>query len=259
MIEYATGLKPDDPKMGDRLVEDAKFIIAKYGLPLSAGPLSEIEQNLRKMAQKNKVDIRNKSDCGRFFDEYPYAAGVSFGESVGVDIDKNDSNEYWKGLLGLRHELIHSMQAKKYPGMPTEVREYEAYIAGDLNAEYFKKHPENIEEILGWYMNASVSHWYRAINKKKRQNSIKITPEWDNPEFFLRNVDKVSDEEIERYKQTDDYKEWKEINEGQKRIDELRSQEDYDLEEVIKIRKRIGKLETRRANRNKKRRESMMK
>ncbi len=57
LIEYATGLRPDDPKMGDKLVEDAKAIEAKYGIPPLAGPLTEIEHNLREIAKKNLVIV----------------------------------------------------------------------------------------------------------------------------------------------------------------------------------------------------------
>ncbi len=249
LIEYATGLRPDDPRMGNRLVEDAKAVEAKYDLPPKAGPLTEIEHNLREIARKNQVDIRNKSACGRFFQEN-ITSGVYLTEpnAAGVDIDKSGEKEYWNDLLALRHELIHALQHIRYPGMPIEVMEYEAYIS-ELNVELLRQHPEDIEDILGYYIFDSVAFWYKNRNKKRGQGEPKIKPVWDNPEFFLRHVDKISGEEIEKYKQTDDYKDYKKIREAEEKRGELYSQEDYDAAEAVRLNEIINRLTVRREKR----------
>ena len=225
LIEYATGLKPDDPRMGDRLVEDAKIIEAKYNLPPMTGPLTEIECKLREIARKHNVDIRDKSACGSFFKENPYG-GVYFKElnAAGVDIDKREKEKYWKSLLTLRHELIHALQYIQYPGMPIEVSEYEAYIGSDLNADRLKQNPEKIENVLGFFISGSVSFWYRNINDARRQGESKIKPEWDDPEFFLRQVDEIDDEEIQKYKKSDDYKDYMKIKITKEKMGDLYSQ-----------------------------------
>ena len=43
----------------------------------------------------------------------------------------------------------------------------------------------------------SVDHWYDDTSQKM---GYKIEPEWDNPEYFLKNVDKISEEKIKEYK-----------------------------------------------------------
>jgi hypothetical protein len=250
LIEYATGLRPDDPGMGDKLVEDTKRIEAKYDLPPMTGPLTEIEYKLREIARKNKVDIRDKSACGVFFEENPYE-GVYLSElnATGVDINKNEKEEYWKSLLTLRHEIIHALQHARYPGMPIEVSEYEAYIGGNLSADRLRQNPEKIETVLGFYLSGSVLFWYKEENKKRKQGESKIKPAWDDPEFFLRQIDNVSDQEIEKYKQSDDYKDYQEMKEAEQEISELCSQEDYDIDKALELHEKIDRLIEKRESR----------
>jgi hypothetical protein len=250
LIEYATGLKPDDPRMGDKLVEDTKRIEAKYNLPPIAGPLTEIEHGLREIARKNKVDIREKSACGSFFEENPYE-GVYLSDLnvAGVDIDKSEKEKYWKSLLALRHELIHALQQNQSPSMPIEVMEYEAYMGSGLSADRLKQDPDKIETVLGFFLSSSVSFWYNEENKKRKQGESKIKPAWDNPEFFLRQVDNVSDQDIERYKETDDYNDYQAIRKAEEEINELYLQEDYDIDKVNMLYQEIERLNKRREDR----------
>jgi hypothetical protein len=250
LIEYATGLKPDDPRMGDKLVEDTKRIEVKYNLPPIAGPLAEIEHRLREIARENKVDIREKSACGSFFKENPYE-GVYLSELnvAGVDIDKNEKEKYWKSLLALRHELIHALQHIQYPSMPIEVMEYEAYMGSGLSADRLKQNPDKIETVLGFFLSSSVSFWYNEENKKRKQGESKIKPAWDNPEFFLRQIDNVSDQDVERYKKTDDYNDYEAIRKAEEEISELYSQEDYDIEKVNTLHQEIDRLNKKREDR----------
>ena len=212
LAEYITGLKTDDPKMVERLGYDQDIIRGKYRLPpddmLFDAP-REFERSLLDIAKKYKADIRTKSECGTFFKEVPHAGGVHFdagevgsNDVVGLDIERSkEIEDYMKSLRVLEHELIHVMQHSEAPTMPIELMEYEAYV-GTLNVKGFQnKDPENIESILfGYYIGGSIRTHYKLENKK---NGIdpKTKPKWDNPEFFLQNIDGVTAEQIESYKQ----------------------------------------------------------
>ncbi len=208
LIEHITGLRPDNPEMGKRLVEDQKILRAKYNLPsrnlLHDSP-AEYEQLLNEIAKKNNVVINDKSECGRFFQEHPFANGAYMDDSnsVAVGIDRNDSSLYKKGLATLEHELIHSEQEALYENMPIELREYEAYIAANINVHLLKESsPEDIETVLNFFIGGSVNIWYKQLNEKnKNESKPLIEPKWDDPVFFLKNIDKVGQNVIDAYRE----------------------------------------------------------
>ena len=115
MVEYITGLSLDSPELFDRMEEDQVRVREKYGLPSRdykfANP-AEYERHLRNLAEVNGVEIRSKSDCGKFFEENPIAGAVYFdhNKSVGVGIEKTDIKKYFEGVTSLEHETIHSLQ-----------------------------------------------------------------------------------------------------------------------------------------------------
>ncbi len=201
LSEYITGLRPEDPKMVDRLIEDQKIIRTKYDLPYyyEFNSIPEYEDFLYNIAKKYGTDIRTKSECGKFFDEVPFANGVAFGDinAVGLNIDKETDKTYTKSLLVLEHELIHVMQKNQTPAMPTEHREYEAYISG-LNIDAIREHPNDLEVIFSFLIGGSVNTWYNLESKEKGEL---LKPKWNNPEYFLTNVDKIDQRYIDEYKE----------------------------------------------------------
>jgi hypothetical protein len=205
LIEYIIGINPDDPKIIERLIEDKKIIRSKYNLPaieIRRDSPSEYEHLLNEIAKTNNVTIKDKSECGRFFEENNHTNAVYLEDSnsIGIRMNRNDIGEYSKSLGILEHELIHSEQEKFYKDMPIELKEYEAYLAANINLNELKKIPENIEPELGLCISSSVDSWYRHENKKRESKKLPLIEiKWDDPVYFLRNIDNVSDDKIEEY------------------------------------------------------------
>lgn len=201
VVEYITGLRFDSPDLLDRMEEDQIRVREKYGLPSRdykfANP-AEYERYLRDLAEVNGVQIRPKSDCGNFFEENPIAGAVYFdhNKSIGVGIEKTDIKKYFEGVTSLEHETIHSLQDKYYPEMPIEVMEYEAYVA-NWNIDYLRSDKEAIKVVFDFGIGISVGHWYKEQSEERGEV---IRPRWDSPEYFLLNVDDVSQEQIDEYK-----------------------------------------------------------
>ena len=201
VVEYITGLGFDSPELLDRMEVDQVMVREKYGLPSRdykfANP-AEYERHLRNLAEVNRVEIRSKSDCGKFFEENPIAGAVYFdhNKSVGVGIEKTDIKKYLEGVTSLEHETIHSLQDKYYPEMPIEVMEYEAYIA-NWNIDYLRSNRDAIKVVFDFGIGISVGHWYKEQSEELGEI---VRPSWDSPEYFLLNVDGVSQEQIDEYK-----------------------------------------------------------
>ncbi len=203
LCEYLTGMRPEDPRMAERLITDQKIIRAKYQLPEWSLSPSEFERSLKQIASKLNIRIKPKSECGKFFEDNMLAGAVHFGDGtgVGVDIDRSELQKYWKSLSQLEHELVHGMQDKHSPSMPIELKEYEAYIA-NANVDYLKENPAAIDEIFfNFFVGGSTNNYYRQLREERKE---KIKPEWDNPEFFLQRdgVDlKMAEPQIAKLKE----------------------------------------------------------
>lgn len=206
LAEYITGLKPNDPKMAERLIADVEIIRAKYQLPqrdMRYQNPSEYERLLREKAEEIGVRIIEKSDCGKFFDKNAIVSGVSFDreEKIGISIKREDREQYSESLAVLEHELIHALQDKYSARMPIEQREYEAYLAG-ANPGWIRNKRENVDPVIfGFMIQNSVDHWYKSMNERREEGEPEIKPVWDSPEYFLSNVDHVDPTQIEAYKQ----------------------------------------------------------
>lgn len=190
LIEYITGVKLNDPNLPERLINDQKIIRAKYNLPpreMRFDSPGEFEKILHNIAHTHNIRIDSKSECGTFFTESPGAGGVFFENSkkIGVDIDRGDYDAYTHSIGVFEHELIHGLQNEYSPGMPIELLEYEAYIAGaGLNHLKDMDETERIESLevfIGYAIGYSVQHWYshhgEEIKKEQR-------PVWDDPDYF---------------------------------------------------------------------------
>jgi hypothetical protein len=206
LAEYITGMRPDDPKMPERLILDQKIIRARYKLPERKAAFTtptEYEHFLKARAEQLGVTIKDKSECGTFFGENPMVGGIHFEEDkvIGLGIKKDSRDEYAKTLGTLEHELIHAEQFQASPRMPIELKEYEAYIAG-INAKVVTEgDPQGIEwAIFDFYIGSSVNFWYDDKNQNRKPEEPEATPVWNNPEYFLNNIDKVDHKVIEAYK-----------------------------------------------------------
>jgi hypothetical protein len=201
LAEYITGLKPDNPKMVERLIEDQKILRERYKLldkDVRLETPGDYENYLRKIAQLNDIQINPKSDCGSFFENYSDANAVYLsGGKIGVNIDKNNKDKYSEDLLHLEHEIIHGLQDKYYPNKPIELREYEAYVAVGNN-EYFVDNPEQVKPVLfDFFMGGSVEIDYKMASERTGEER---EPVWKNSEYFLKNLDGISQEKIDNYK-----------------------------------------------------------
>ena len=191
LAEYITGLRPEDPRIIERLIEDQKIIRARYGLPQTTEirKPSEYERFLKDVAHREGVRIKEKSECGDFFEKNRVADAVHFGgeKKIGVDIDKTDVDTYNASLVKLEHELIHALQHSKSPNMPIELMEYEAYVAGG-NMDVLKENQRAVELLFSYLIGGSVLFWYSSQSK---QSQTKVEPQWNNPDYFLEKVDGV--------------------------------------------------------------------
>ncbi len=79
------------------------------------------------------VLIRNKHEFKAFFNEQPDAGALTSGTNVFRDLTvvvQSPEDDWWKlraWANQLAHEAVYAMQALKYPRMPDEEAEREAY------------------------------------------------------------------------------------------------------------------------------------
>ena len=203
LAEFITGLRPDDPKFAERIALDYKIIREKYSLPARElrweAPV-DYEHFLRERAAKDNIKLRDTSDCGNFFKKNPHASGVFFDNrnEIGSTINKENIESYAKSLGILEHEFIHAEQQITSPRMPIELMEYEAYIAG-INPKYTKDY-ESAEVLFSFLVGGSVRHWYREKNEERKPNEQELIAVYEDPDYFLKNIDHIDESIIEEYK-----------------------------------------------------------
>ena len=201
ITEYITGFHLDNPELFNKMEDDQARVRARYGLltrDYKYENRGEYERYLRELAEVNGVDIRSRSDCGNFFEKNTMAGGVSldYQSILGIDMVKENSESYTRSLNTFEHELIHALQDKYYPSMPIEVKEYEAYVA-NWNIDRLRSDVEVLKTAFEMGVSSSVGQWYREQSESAGKN---IAPVWKNPEYFLKNIDGVSEEAIQKYK-----------------------------------------------------------
>lgn len=185
LAEYITGLRPEDPKMIERIASDQEIIRAKYKLPSWDLSPSELERALRQIAEELGVTVRPTHELQRFFEENPFAGAVYSPEDkeIAANINTTALRDYYKSLQVFEHELIHAIQDKLSPRMPIEEMEYEAYVAG-INIKYLREDPEAINEILfNFLIGSSINIHYKLESERRGQ---KVVPSWNNPNYFLQ-------------------------------------------------------------------------
>ena len=201
LSEYVTGLRLDDPKLLDRLQEDQLAVRAKYKLldrDYKFVNPSEYEEYLTELARSNDIEIRPVIEYEKFFAKQNISRATYLEEERTVvnSVDKTTRETYLRGIIQLEHELIHGLQHKYYPEMPIELTEYEAYVAS-WNIDYLRDHQENLKTVFNVGLTYSV---FADYGDKSEKAGRKIEPVWDNPEYFLKNVDGVGEGAVQKYK-----------------------------------------------------------
>lgn len=189
--EYVTGIGIGGSKLIDRFAQDQEIVRQKYGLPdwdIYLQDPHEYERRINALAKQEGVEIVKIWECGDYFDQYPNAFAVQFSSygrnRIGADVASNDSlAKYGKGLRDLTHEFIHAMQQKRYPQMPPEMMEYEAYLS-HTNVDYLRHASPEIAQwiIFGYTFQGSVRHMYDNLGE---------SPPWDDPNWFLEHIDGI--------------------------------------------------------------------
>jgi hypothetical protein len=186
LCEFLFGLpltKENLPQILRRLEEDNQIIRRKYDLPpiqmLKDNP-REYQRRLEEKAKAIGVTILPKSMCGSFFEEAPMAGAAfishlesgSLDDKIGVDIKEETLNDLIRSIINLEHELIHALQAKRYPSMPIEIQEYEAYVS-NINLKYLRENPDAIEDVFfDFFLGGSVRTWYKIMNEEASKRGL---------------------------------------------------------------------------------------
>lgn len=142
LSRYVTGYGINDPELIERLLTDPKIIQNKYGLPpqqLRIDDPAEYLYQLEQIAKQNQVEIRSIGEIPKFFEEYPqagavhaYPGGVITGDhAIYIQPQENLALQ----AKDATHELVHALQFNRYPGMPIEGKEYEAYLSTWVNPQ----------------------------------------------------------------------------------------------------------------------------
>lgn len=63
-------------------------------------------------------------------------------------------------MKALEHEIVHALQDKRYPEMPIELKEYEAYMV-NASIDYLRDHKDDVKWILQLFLLSSVETDYR--------------------------------------------------------------------------------------------------
>lgn len=186
LIEVLVGDKIGSSHLVNRLETDKEVVRLKYDLP----PEEMLRQNpgeyygrLLTMAEQNGLAIRPREWDKEFFDNNDVTAKFEMDTGT-IVFDLNDENERKLriSLKAFEHELVHGLQVAKYPNMPIEVMEYEAYVVS-APIELMKRSGKSMDlKVFVHEVAGSVMNWY------KRQGEW---PEWNDPEYFLKNIDHV--------------------------------------------------------------------
>ncbi len=178
LLEYVTGLSLENPDVVvERLTQDQKIIRAKYGLPertMRFDAPVEYERILRARAKEYGIAIRSPMEFGSYFEEHGYAGGLhdSATKRIGIGLGKDTLDDYQRWLGILEHEIIHAGQNKHFPGMPIELMEYEAYVAGSAFGHLREESPEEMRDSLETFFDlligGSVRHWYDEMSKERK-------------------------------------------------------------------------------------------
>ena len=163
-----TGMSYRNPKMYQRVIEDKKIVRAKYNLPPSRLLSEEPREYIRKienLAAENGMRIENLNR-----NNYGIGGMASSGDERVIRMtpykikDKDSLIKYGRTLT---HELVHMFQHEKYPQMPVERREYEAYlVSGTDDPARLKK--QDVRQSLFSLIDMSAQWWHKHHQQTKK-------------------------------------------------------------------------------------------
>ncbi len=164
-------LRKADEHAGDNEIKPSEFwnfrerVRVGYGLPECAGrwddPVGYIHQ-IEEFASKHGIDVRPKHEFETYFRERPDAGAVAFSEDVfrrnTVVVEGFKPDDRWAlraRANQLSHEIVHAMQATRYPSMPEELAEWEAYAYQWFTPELIREH-EGDPDFLVYHINNTI-------------------------------------------------------------------------------------------------------
>lgn len=168
-LEDKEGIKPSEAW------EFRERVRTKYKLPESGYRWNDPARYIGEMEtlfREEKIDVRNKHEFEKFFKENPNAGGVAWPRSVFRDstvaVQATPESD-WFALRAranqLAHEGVHGFQFKRFPGMPDELAEREAYYYQMLTPQQILQFRDDPEFIY---------HWINEDMENKIQSSVEI-------------------------------------------------------------------------------------
>lgn len=164
-VEGKPGIKPSEAW---QYREEVK---AKYGLPendyMWDDPVRYINE-METLLKEKGVNVRYKHEFETFFRENPTAEALTSGPSAFSDarvIVQGARDDDWLALRArakqLSHEGVHGLQAKKYPRMPEDIAEKEAYYYQILTPQWFMRNQDDPEFVMTW-INEDMEKWIQG-------------------------------------------------------------------------------------------------
>ena len=169
------------PSQAWRYREEVK---AKYHLPECGYMWSDPERYIKeaeKYAKAHGIQIRPKHEFQGYFgmEEHRDAEAVSLSENVfrnNTVVVARASQSDWYGLRRrakqFAHELVHAIQGEKYPRMPLEKAEREAYYYQMLTPHFFIKHRDN-PDFVSHYLNTVIPRGIKSSCEIARKSEEK--------------------------------------------------------------------------------------
>jgi hypothetical protein len=161
----------NDPEFILAGINDNQIIRQKYGLPSQLLQNNSPEEYIYALTRQSEesgipvMDIRNfeayrrdNPNAGAFFSP----GGTSnLGSDAFIAINPSKEEIYLQAGE-LSHEYIHSQQNIRYPGMPIEVMEYEAYV-GQMRYPANLLEGKNRDFLMGWRISGSATSFYKEV------------------------------------------------------------------------------------------------
>ena len=211
IAELITGLRPEDPKMPEKLTEIQGRILEKYQLPDIALSFSlgiEFDRIIRHKVAENGVSFLLKDETQPFFDKYPQLFAAYFHEkkAIGINVEKQkDPNyNYFIYNLTLMHEVIHALQDHNgdFDRLSVEWLEFEATIGSNLLSIYQNPNIRShiTEEQITTEMSIMFENFYLSIQAYEQQGGITHKNKY-TPENILKEIDGITDDQIRSFEQ----------------------------------------------------------
>ncbi|MCX6726578.1 MAG: hypothetical protein NTY75_02035 [Candidatus Shapirobacteria bacterium] len=188
LAEYTTGIRSENPGMGKFLVKEHDKYRREYGLPaeiLKVVRPDEYEGYLKNLMAELGVKVVDKVNFKDFFKDHPTLNAAYFLETRTIAFDTrretDDMANNFVRLSAFEHEVVHALQDIVTPQLELgiEQREYRALVVGFLDNVLEKKPTALFEAAL-----KSLMEW--------QKQGRKFSADWTSAEWWLKNVDKIT-------------------------------------------------------------------